>query len=443
MDDENGIISTDDQQVLSEIEDIQSKDDLKKIEEKYFSNNDSSTAQKGTPTETTDESGNKDNSQKVEEGKAKAEESGNKDNSDAMATDDNDANKLSGEEKKSSDVNGSSEIEDKTSADGGQSEKSSDKGKVLITDDIIDSFPEADRAALRIFKGRPVEEILKSYVNAQKLVGKRRNDMLNIANPLVAGQVQATSPIPNTIPQQQSQSQAQAAGQQQDTQAIKSNMALNTLKQQFPNLAIPTNDEKAFSDYVADLMYSSPIEANRLVNAYANVQQSIEQDFNKIAYTIEHHHEFNQNELGNQVAQINSYVGQFGVDLKKDLGIDLSVDANGDNKVLNQILCDETGQLDRSLVQYVGNAPLLKPQAIATKFLTVYMPQIVNKITQKSRGEGYTAATQKKDATPTTMASMPTVGKQSKTEYSPEEIENINDPEKLKDLLVKVGERLK
>jgi hypothetical protein len=54
-------------------------------------------------------------------------------------------------------------------------------------------------------------------------------------------------------------------------------------------------------------------------------------------------------------------------------------------------------------VDFIGNIPILKENAVTTKFFSMYMPQIVNKVAQKSYGEGYQAAVTKKAETPKTM----------------------------------------
>lgn len=327
-----------------------------------------------------------------------------------------------------------------TPADAGQV---LDKPKLVLDDELFSRIPESDRKMFESFKGKPIDEIFKSYANAQRLVGKRKEDLLADLQTTIVGQTQPVTlpkeePKPAEQQQQIPESKQVQAPNQDAYLKSKEEYIQNQLRLKYPDMPDNPDELKA---YKANLNYEDPDAYFELKQQENQIRQFVEDDFRKIEYYRNNSTEVNQNILSNEIATIDNYVSEkLGVKLK-DIGMDISLDANGDNPILRDVLY-ENGKFDSSLLTNFFGTSLIKQQAVVTKFLEKNLPKIIDHIAQKSRQEGFEVA--KGKVPPKTLGMSPVQGQQvSREVQTVEDIESLNSMDDVQAVLAKLDAKIK
>jgi len=293
-----------------------------------------------------------------------------------------------------------------------EKEKAEDKASFEITDEYIEKAPEKDRNLLTSIKGEIISpKALKIYLNAQRLLGKRTQDLMK----------------PEDKVQQINQPQLAEEGEK--PQDVKEKLVLGQLKKNYPDLP---DDLTEREDYLRELNYDKPLEFQKFVRDRQTISDQVEKDYNQMQYFVNNYEKINNEIINEEIRSINEQFGKMNVE-PKDLDIDLSIDEDGNySTALNSLLLDNTGkQLDVSLFQYVGGKPILKKQSLAVKLFQQKLPDIINLVKVSGRKDGLKAAHDKKTVKTLSGASSGGSEKVIKEDYTPEEIAGITDPDEL------------
>lgn len=313
------------------------------------------------------------------------------------------------------------EIKQELGSEYGQPQEDN-KDKALITEDFIKKFPEQDRTILKNFLGKPVEELAKSLVNAQRLVGKK-------AESLLGTQTKAeNAPKPQekieTIhkPQSPDEPKIDNSGEQ-----LKEQLVFAQLKQKYPEAPSNYND---FKEFINDLNYTDRLKCDKILREYEGIESTVDKDVKQLLYIKDNYGEINQKEITTQVEQIKDFVqSKFQLDIEKELGISLQ-----NPEMINSLVLKD-GDLDHELVDYIAGVPILRQNALVTKFISNNIDEIVSRISQKNRTEGFKAANETKPIK--TLSSAPVTGQMAKDNLSIEEIEKLDDLDEIRKLQAK------
>ncbi len=298
-----------------------------------------------------------------------------------------------------------------------------DKVQPTITKEYITSLglsPEDEKYALK-FIDKPISEFFKSYANAQKLIGKKKEELLT--------KPQAAPQVPQTVEQ---------------VQKTKEELILTELKRKVPSLKdnLPPNldtSSQEYKDWARDLNYDDPDTFNEFRVARNEISTEIEQTYQNLNQLRSNYDKINTDIIHNEVDTIESDLKAIGADAK-DLGYDFTIAPDGSNALLDDLLLDsKTGEIDKALVTYVnGEVPIINTDAVRTKFFKLNLPQITKRIAEKARMEAVKTMQGQVKEVPASLSGSQISGK-TKKELTAADIEGITDPDKIDELLLASG----
>jgi len=284
----------------------------------------------------------------------------------------------------------------------------SDKQKmpIVINDEILSKFSPDDQKILRSFKDKNLDDVLTSYINAQRLIGRKNQ--------------QETKQTKEYIPQTDKE--------KEDVEKTKTELLKSRMLEKYKDY--PQNE-----DELSELFYTNPRKAYEYIQAENLEKQNIKQEVNEVMYLQNNYDVINKNILENSINAINSQLQNFGL-TSKDLGIDITVEDTETN-ILNKMLAnsDNTG-FDYDIVKlfgYQNKVPIIDEKALQFKFFKEYMPKITELIQTKARTEGFTNATNR--TVPPSLSNSGFKGIQKTTNDN--NIESITDIKKIDELLEK------
>ncbi len=295
-----------------------------------------------------------------------------------------------------------------------------DKDELILDDELISKLnvDEDTREFLSksVFKGKPLAEALKSYVNASKLVGKKKEELLKTIQP-------PKTELDNIPPKPKTETEVESA---------KEDLMFNELSKEFKDLPKDPADRKK---WLNDLGYDDYKAANKFVRREAEIEKDIGQIWDYTEKLTASAPQINQKIMGSEIETISNYFAEkFQIDPKL-LGYDLTVDAEGNNPVLDSLLAseDNPNEFDPELIQNVNGVKILKQGELAKKFFTRELPKIIEEVKSQTRRE--TIESLKKKATDTpSFSTQVGKGKQTK-ELETDQIKQITDVDQLDTLL--------
>jgi len=269
----------------------------------------------------------------------------------------------------------------------GQGEK--DKGnEPLLTEEYVKNLNLApDKASkLNKFLGKPISEALKSFAHAQALIGRKKEELFS----LPSNEQKPVIPEINTQVTQKAQTPDEIA-------TAKDEIIHSELVKEFPDLPKDPQERKA---WLSTLNY----EDRELADAYLEKKRTISRDIDQVwketEYLRQNHSKVIDKQIGDEISAINSYfVEKLGEDPKK-FGYDLSLDKEGNNALINELLTDTNNpdNFDPNVVGKYNGVTLINKGALTKKFFEVALPNIIKTLKTASRQEGFEARSNKQAA---------------------------------------------
>jgi len=295
--------------------------------------------------------------------------------------------------------------------------------KQIITQEMVDSYPEDYRPTLSKYLGKPVDEIAKALVNATKLIGKK-----NV-------QIEDTSPIENFY----KKGSVPISEGQNDQVEIKE-LVDNRIREHYPDYP---EDEAAQEEYLTDIASRSYLQARKFEKLQEKVTGELTEAYSKVKFIDENWGRINEVALTEEAEGIqNEIEDTYGITAEqlKKLGFDFSFDENFRNPLINKLLLNDKNQLDSTLFySVVGTSkPLVRPGAIVQKFLRQNRPIFRDHITTNAASAALTRKEAKKvDANiDATRSSEVISGQKPLTE---QEISQMTDLDTVRKELAKLG----
>ena len=293
---------------------------------------------------------------------------------------------------------------------------------VTITDEIIAKANPDEKAIFQSIRGRKMDQqALKNYVNAQKYIVELK---AKVTQPIQQEKIEAPAETPkpdvNELPK------------------IREQIVLESIRKRFPNLNIPETPEE-YKKFKTDLNYVDPDQYLDLRDAEKQEATSFENEYKQVQYFRENYKDINQQQINLAIANIETEASEMGIDLK-ELGYDLGLDKAGYNKIIAELLLDESGMPHQDVVQIgakgslMEGIPLVNEKALANKFLQHHFKQIMQKVKLGGRKEGFQAATQHKETAPVIMGTRGTSGGRVDAGITPDKVKEMT-PEQVKQAL--------
>jgi hypothetical protein len=302
----------------------------------------------------------------------------------------------------------------------------------LIDDDFIAKQPEANRKMLQNVKGEYMSpKALDIYINAQRLIGKKQQAAQE--KQVKLNEIAQNPPAVKEVPQAQ-----------KDIPSYVDAEVYKELKRQFPELP---SDPKERRTYLNEKNVEDGMYVQDVLRAEQAIRTDITKQVEQFQYIQNNATEINDNLIDTQLETIKSNIGQFGLDVKEDLGIDL-----GNEEDVKKLLFDSQGNLDRSMVTYIGGTAIIKENALTLKFMSQYLPKVSEKLKEKqqalvaaekakmeaeikkARKDGFESANKKK---PNSTLAAAKIGKQDDIELTDEVIEGLDSSEAVKNALAR------
>jgi len=228
----------------------------------------------------------------------------------------------------------------------------SDGNNFIITQEYLDKHPEFP--SLSRFIGKPFDEVVKSYFNLEREFSKR--------------QVQPTQPAEVKPVENDNTPQI-------NIETVKNELFIKTMKSKFPDYP-DTEDE------MNDLAIVNPRRFYEILNSEKGIKEEVAKDVETLQDWTTNFNEYNWDNAKSQLTEIESEIKKWGV-TPEELGIKLD-----DDLVVE--LCN-----DPSVFRNTFGKPELKENALVSKFRNDYYDKLRLSVIEKTRAEGFRAATDK------------------------------------------------
>lgn len=294
---------------------------------------------------------------------------------------------------------------------------------VLIDEDFIKNAESKDQKILQKLKGETVStKMLNMYLNQERLLGKKmiRPEDLGMKPDDESSYVKPPQPQQTNI---QSDKGLLPSKETDQANVIKSNYLKNRMLAKYKDYPKDPEEE-------ADLAYSNPRRWNEILRAETLEKEKIDQMYDEAVNVQRNYPTINRTVIQDDVTEIKNEAANLGIDLK-ELGFDFTIDENGANDIIDQLLTDQYGNFDKNVVTARFGVPEVQKGALANKFFNQYRKNILN-IVRATTARNATLNKNKKTFEPS-LDSIKSAGHLDSS-ISAKDIENITDPEKLKEL---------
>jgi hypothetical protein len=247
---------------------------------------------------------------------------------------------------------------------------------LVLSDEVLSKMPEDKKRVLEKYKGKTFDEALEALYNSQIQIGKLASNRAR------EQKEQLFKPTPAAVP---------------ESAEYRDKLILGRVRDILPKeVELPkTLDLKSpeFREWYRDLNVDYPLEAREFLDSLKNESKAVDEAINQAKYVEQNYEKIITGQQNEAINAINSFFKEkIGIDLK-DYGYDFTPDEKGDVTLINKLLFNDDGE-DKNLVEYVfGRTPLLKPDAIATKFVQHELADILKKkeekLLEQTRREAY------------------------------------------------------
>lgn len=258
--------------------------------------------------------------------------------------------------------------------------------KFVLSDEVINSFPEEDRNVLAKYKDKSEADILKALVHSQRLIGKKAEPQPDVVENIFKTQ--------------------QPAQKQTIDENVVNKLVVSELRRQFSDFP---EDKDQQDEYITELSHRNFAQAQKLHGQRESLSGNFTDFYTKASTLKENYGSINSQITASEIEQIKEIAKtKYKVENLSELGINLDLDANGRNPLINELLMksDKSGLdpeiLRGDLMQFYGlEIPILKQGALRAKFFENFSDKIFEAAIQKARKEGYESRA-KKPIEPTT-----------------------------------------
>ncbi|MDD5353211.1 MAG: hypothetical protein PHS93_08640 [Candidatus Omnitrophica bacterium] len=240
---------------------------------------------------------------------------------------------------------------------------------VIVTEEVINQFPEEDRKILGKYKDKPLSEYMKALVNSQRLVGKK---------------AELLTPQKKEIEQTFAPAKPVEENKEVIAKVVDQAVIDRLRNNGYPDLPADLKSEE-YRDYVARLREDDDPEAyDNYLYLKRNITESVKKDLNLLIDVNKRQKTYNAKRLNSNLEIIKTRLKEFGVDDPALVGYDLELKYNDNgvpyNELLMELLVDENENLDHRLVDFYGDTPIVKETALAEKFFLNKSPEITRKL---------------------------------------------------------------
>ncbi|MGV8131555.1 MAG: hypothetical protein ACP5N7_05650, partial [Candidatus Pacearchaeota archaeon] len=281
-------------------------------------------------------------------------------------------------------------------------------------------------------------------VNAQRMIGKKAEEIRKLKNPETDANLN------------QQRTEHQDDPNKQEKKIVKINdpevlgeinkMVISKLKEDFPDLQIP-DDPAEFTRFVSNLHYDDTFKVDEIKAKKRSYETSYRQQFEDVVRFRDNYVDENRKVVQSDIDNIYQYAKDvFDVDIKT-LGFDLTLDKEGANPIVDALMLNPDGNsYDPKITQYgrkgtvIEGIPVVSPNAIFDKFFRTKGKEIVNAITKAATKTGFESATKIKDELPNSLSDGTVKGENinRKENLSEDDIEKLEDPEQIKQVLANI-----
>lgn len=300
-----------------------------------------------------------------------------------------------------------------------------DKDQIVVTEDFLkkQGLSEDDVKYAQKFIGKPMKDFFQSYSNAQKLIGKKKEELLKTID----------------FPQTKTSVPAQPQTQEEITK-VQNDLIYNELVKDFPDIPKDPEERKI---WLKDLNYEDREQADKYLDKKRTIEKEVDQVWTFTKQLNEQYPTINKKTTDTTVSYIQDYIKKSTGYDAKDLGYNFTADAEGNNPIIDDLIAEEGNveQFDKNVVQLYNGIPILNSRGMATKFLEREMPKIIEKVKALARKEGFTTKTAKEVAPSlTTQPKKGVTNKELKTDQVKEitdigQLDKLLDQEEEKDLI--------
>jgi len=291
-----------------------------------------------------------------------------------------------------------------------------DKDQLLLTEEFITKMGLGDEEKdylNKMWVGKPIAEALKSLTHAQKLIGKRKEELFKL--PELKTDVKVPDK-PKTA---------------DEIKLAKDDLIFKNLLAEFPEMPKDPAERKK---WLNDLNYEDTERADDFKFKRREIEQDVDSIWKFTADLSQNYPKINSKITQQEVSTITDYIKTLtGIDAK-EFGYDFTFDKDGNNAITDELiaLADNSEQFDPNVVERYNGIPVLKQGAMSRKFLERELPNIMKKAIAVARKQGFEQKSDKKVAP--SLSTAKTSGKEKK-ELKSDQIKQITDLSQIDSLL--------
>lgn len=301
-----------------------------------------------------------------------------------------------------------------------------DKKVIEITDEYIEAADEKDKATLTAIKGESVSgKVLKNYLESQKLIGKKTTEIFKLKS------------------EQEEERQPKEVHLDNEMRSVIAGTAKKQLRQEYPDM--PTEEDE-YKEWVLEKSNNDPDAAQEFYDRRKEITSNLTEDYKDMVYVRENYDIINYKTMKAEAKNVEKiFEDQFGF-TPKAIGLDLTVDKEFSNEVINEILVNEKGDFDPQLVTFYDKrnkeVPILNEGMFTYKFFSLHLPKVIAEVRKVARQEGFESRDKKKVLKELTSISTEKGGEVITERLRIDDIENIDDLDKIRELRERVGKMI-
>lgn len=258
-----------------------------------------------------------------------------------------------------------------------------DTNEPLIDDKFISKYSKEEQDILAKYKDKPISEVVKALANANKLIGKKSEEVKRELFPSIDKPITQESPV--IFKKDQKQEEVEKVKEDLILGQVNGSRTQLGLSEDFP---LPTTlDLKSpeYKEWLKTVNYDYPADLEIFKNTVQKEKEQLDKAYNQISYYRENYKAENDKLIDEEVSTINQYFGKAGLDLK-ELGVEFT-----DELLEKMLFVENNGQknLDPKMFTWVnGEIPILKEGALAQKFMNTEGVSVLSRVKDLALAQG-------------------------------------------------------
>lgn len=254
----------------------------------------------------------------------------------------------------------------------------------LIDDKFISKYSKDEQDILLKYKDKPISEVVKALANANKLIGKKSEEVKRELFPSIEQPIAQDVPA-IVFPKEQKQEEVEKLKEDIILKQVIGRKENLGLSEDFPMPTTLDLKSAEYKEWLKTVNYDYPADLEIFKSAISQEKQQLDKAYQQLNYYRENYKSENDKIIDDEIVVINQYFGKAGLDLK-ELGVEFT-----DDVIEKMLFVEKNGQktLDPKMFNWInGEVPILKEGALAQKFMNTEGVSVLSKVKELALTQG-------------------------------------------------------